>query len=79
MSDKVFWSLLGAEVVVWIVLFVLLVMPKMSEYDSVTDKLRKQQKSLREYSKRVDRDLPTKDLLDAEEKFNASWEKQCAA
>lgn len=76
MSDKVFWSILGAEVVVWIVLFVLLVMPKMSEYDSVTGKLRKQQSSLREYSKKVDRDLPTKDLLEAEEKFNASWSKQ---
>ena len=76
MSDKVFWSLLGAEVVVWIVLFVLLVMPKMSEYDSVTAKLKRQQKDLREYSKRVDRELPTEDLLEAEEKFLSNWGKQ---
>lgn len=76
MSDKVFWSLLGTEVVFWIVLFVVLVMPKMSEYDSVTSKLMRQQKDLREYSKRVDRDLPTEDLVEAEEKFLTNWSKQ---
>ena len=76
MSDKVFWSLLGAEVVFWIVLFVLLVVPKMSEYDSVTSKLKRQQKDLKEFSKRVDRDLPTEDLVEAEEKFLTNWSKQ---
>ena len=76
MSDKVFWGLLGAEIVVWIVLFVLLVMPKMSEYDKVTSKLKRQQTDLRNYATKVDRDLPTENLLEAEEKFLSNWAKQ---
>mgnify|MGYP003339553133 CR=1 FL=1 len=68
MSDKVFWSLLGAEVVLWIVLFVVIVMPKMADYDSVSAKLKRQQKDLKEYSRKVDRELPTEDLVEAEKK-----------
>jgi len=76
MSDKVFWSLLGAEVVLWIVLFVIVVVPKMSEYDSVSAKLKRQQKDLKEYSRKVDRDLPTEDMVKAEEKYLESWSKE---
>ncbi|OUU25585.1 MAG: hypothetical protein CBC13_01920 [Planctomycetia bacterium TMED53] len=76
MSDKVFWSLLGAEVVLWIVLFVVIVMPKMADYDSVSAKLKRQQKDLKEYSRKIDRELPTEDLVEAEKKYLGKWEQE---
>ena len=76
MSDKVFWSILGGILLGWVILFVLLVLPKMQAYDSVSADLKSKHRTLDKFSKRTDRDLPTQRLINKEEEFLQSWKKE---
>ncbi len=76
MKDKVFWSLLGAILLGWVLLFAFLVWPKMTEYDKVTDKLSKEKKAIQVYAKMDVEELPTDDLVEAKENFLKNWRKQ---
>ncbi|NCG12590.1 MAG: hypothetical protein GWP38_04525, partial [Planctomycetia bacterium] len=50
MSDKVFWSILGGILLGWVILFVLLVLPKMQAYDSVSADLKSKHRTLDKFS-----------------------------
>ncbi|MGE4620393.1 MAG: hypothetical protein AAEJ04_11360, partial [Planctomycetota bacterium] len=76
MKDKVFWSVLGAILLGWIILFFLLVWPKMTAYESVTKKLSRSNRAIQKYAKMDSGELPTEDLVEAEEKYLANWRKQ---
>lgn len=76
MKDKVFWSILGAILVGWIILFFVLVWPKMQSYNTVTGKLKSKKTAIQKYAKMDSVDLPTQDLVEAQEKYLVSWRKQ---
>jgi hypothetical protein len=78
MNDKVFWSLLGVILVGWVVLFALFVMPKMTEYESVTKKLKNSKREIEKYAKMSSDDLPTIELVEAKRDFLLNWDKQIA-
>lgn len=76
MKDKVFWSILGAILVGWILLFFLFVWPKMQSYNEVTGQLKSKKTAIQRYAKMSADDLPTEDLVEAQEKYLANWKKQ---
>ncbi|MBT5737092.1 MAG: hypothetical protein HN891_06480 [Planctomycetes bacterium] len=78
MNDKVFWSLLGVILVGWVILFALFVMPKMTEYESVTKKLKSSKRDIEKYAKMSPDDLPTSELVEAKRDFLLNWDKQIA-
>ena len=76
MKDKVFWSILGAILLGWVLLFFLFVWPKMDAYNEVTDTLSKSNRAIQKYARMAAEELPTEDLVEAQEKYLASWNKQ---
>lgn len=76
MKDKVFWTVLGAILFGWIVLFFLFVWPKMQAYEDVTKKLSRSNKAIQKYAKMDSEQLPTEELVEAQEKYLTNWRKQ---
>ena len=76
MTNRVFWSVLGVILFGWIVLFFLFVWPKMQAYEDVTKKLSRSNKAIQKYARMDAEQLPTEDLVEAQEKYLNNWRKQ---
>lgn len=79
MSTKVFWGLLGAILVGWIVLFVTVVMGQMETYNAESTKLDRRVKSMRDYAALPEDELPTESLLEKKQNLYDNWERNVEA
>ena len=65
MQDKTFWSILGALVLGWIVLFYMLVVGGgMKTYSEKSSSLKSKVRAMKDFAEMAPEDLPTEELLD---------------
>jgi len=76
MKTNVFWGVVGAILVIWLVLLYFVIFDgKMTTYAGKVDRLDKLVRKVEKYAKMPAEELPTSDLLEKTENGYARWQK----
>jgi hypothetical protein len=78
MSDKVYYSVLGVIAVALIGAFVGLVMPTMSEYSEISQKLESRVRSLGQFAGNPPEKLPSETLVEKKQRYQTRWQESVA-